>query len=92
MNLEQMIAAMTPEIYASLKQSVEIGKWPNGTSLTQEQRDTCMRAMIAYEHLHDVPQEQRTGYIDRRDRNGVVHGRDPREDEETLKIITATRH
>lgn len=48
MNYERMIETMTPEVYASLKQAVELGKWPNGQRLTPEQRETSLRAVIAY--------------------------------------------
>ncbi len=40
MNIEQMLAVLDPEIVARLKTAVEIGKWPNGVALTQEQRSS----------------------------------------------------
>lgn len=63
MNIEQMLAVLDPEIVQRLKTAVEIGKWANGVALTQEQRATCMQAVLAWEHQH-LPEEQRTGYID----------------------------
>ncbi|TWH64908.1 hypothetical protein LX59_01849 [Azomonas agilis] len=56
------IEQITPEIYESLKQAVELGKWENGNKLTPEQRDLCMQAMIAWENKN-LPEEQRTGYM-----------------------------
>lgn len=64
MNIEQMLSVLNPEIVERLKTAVEIGKWPNGVVLTKEQRETCMQAVIAWE-LKNLPEEQRSGYIDR---------------------------
>lgn len=62
MNIEDLLKNITPDIYQNLKRAVELGKWPTGDRLTQEQRETCMQAVIAYEHLH-LPPEEHTGYI-----------------------------
>ena len=64
MNIEQMLATLTPEIVDRLRTAVEIGKWPNGIALTKEQRQTCMQAVMVWEHKH-LAEEQRSGYIDR---------------------------
>lgn len=64
MNIEQMLAILNPEIVQKLKTAVEIGKWENGIALTKEQRQMSMQAVLAWEHTH-LPEEQRTGYIDR---------------------------
>lgn len=57
-----MIENITPEIYQSLKLAVEIGKWPDGRKLTQEQKELSMEAMIVWEQQH-LPEDQRTGYM-----------------------------
>ncbi|AWL12150.1 uncharacterized protein HMF8227_01677 [Saliniradius amylolyticus] len=49
MNIEQMLKAMTPEVYQRLSQAVETGKWPDGSLLTDEQRETCMQAVMVYQ-------------------------------------------
>lgn len=59
----QMIEQITPEIYRNLKQSVELGKWPNGLALTQEQKENCMQAIIAWE-AKNLPENERTGFMD----------------------------
>lgn len=59
----QMIEKITPEIYQNLKQSVELGKWPNGLALTKEQKENCLQAIIAWE-TKNLPKEQHTGFID----------------------------
>lgn len=64
MNIEQILATLNSEIVERLKTAVEIGKWPNGVALTDAQRQTCLQAVLIWEHEH-VPEQQRTGYIDR---------------------------
>lgn len=86
MNYDALIKAMTPQMHASLKQAVELGKWPNGQPLSSEQRDICLRAVIAYDQKH-LPSEQRTGFIDRTRPDGTQHGSDPLQDD-VIKILT----
>ena len=62
MNYQQLLDSLTPEVYENLKKAVELGKWPDGRVLSQSQRQTCMQAIIAYEHKH-LPADQHTGYI-----------------------------
>ncbi len=64
MKADDLIARMTPAIYQNLRQSLELGKWPNGVTLTQEQRDVTLRALIMYEHKN-VEASQRIGYMPR---------------------------
>ena len=58
----EMIQNITPDIYLNLKQSLEIGKWPDGRRLTEEQKELTMQAMIAWE-IRNLPEEERTGYM-----------------------------
>ncbi len=64
MNFEQLINSMTPEIHGNLKRAIEIGKWPDGAMLTQQQKESCMEAVITYEGKF-LDENQRVGYIDR---------------------------
>lgn len=64
MDFKKLIDNITPEIYQALRRAIEIGKWPNGEPLTQEQREHCMEAVIAWDHQHQ-PEEQRVGFIDK---------------------------
>ncbi|SDR96494.1 hypothetical protein SAMN05216271_0841 [Halopseudomonas sabulinigri] len=57
-----MLRNITPEVYAALKLAVEIGKWSDGRKLTQEQKELCLQAMIAWEQ-DNLPEEERTGYM-----------------------------
>lgn len=64
MNLEQLLQQITPEVYENLKRAVEIGKWADGRPVTDEQRELCMQAVLAYD-LKYLPEEERVGFIDR---------------------------
>ncbi len=86
MTFDKMIETMSPEVYQSLRRAVELGKWPNGQRLTQEQRETSLRAVIAYEHKQGVSEEQRVGFIDRTRPDGTQHGSDPLQPQ-VLKIL-----
>jgi uncharacterized protein YeaC (DUF1315 family) len=61
MDLPQLLESITPQICESLKRAVELGKWPDGRALTDEQKALCMQAIIAYDQRK--PAEQRTGYV-----------------------------
>ncbi len=61
-NNEALLNALDPEIIERFKRAIETGKWPDGRALTDEQRKTCMQAVILYEHAN-VPEDQRTGYV-----------------------------
>ena len=54
MDAEQLINAITPEAYERLLYAVETGKWPEGTPLSQEQRDSCMQAVMLYQSKHNT--------------------------------------
>jgi uncharacterized protein YeaC (DUF1315 family) len=64
-DFKQAITQMDATTYQALRTAVELGKWPDGRALTQDQRNVCLQAVIAYEQQHNVPVEERTGYIDR---------------------------
>ncbi len=69
MNFQQLINSITPEIYENLKRGLELGKWSDGTPLTQEQKEHAMAAVIAYGQQFLMP-EQRVGYIDAGEKEG----------------------
>ncbi len=54
MDANQLVAAITPEAYERLLFAVETGKWPEGTILTQEQRDSCMQAVMLYQSKNNI--------------------------------------
>lgn len=49
MNVDALVNTMTPEVYQSLLQSVETGKWLDGNPLTEEQKETCIQAVMLYQ-------------------------------------------
>ncbi len=69
MDYQKLIDTMSPEIYRSLLQALEIGRWPDGRTLSAEQREHTMHAVIAWGEKH-LPQEERIGYIDKGSKAG----------------------
>ena len=63
-NFERLLQSVTPELHKQLRQAIELGRWPNGDRLTEEQKENSLQLVIAWEARH-LPEEQRTGYIDR---------------------------
>lgn len=57
-----LIQRITPETYKTLKLAMEVGKWGDGTKMTQEQKELTMQAMILWEQ-NNLPEEERTGYM-----------------------------
>lgn len=49
MDVKTLAAGITPELYERLRTAVEIGKWPDGTVLTDEQRANSMQLVMAYQ-------------------------------------------
>lgn len=62
MQLNDFLSAMTPGIYQNLKQSLELGRWPSGDRLTDEEREAGLQAIIAWEYEH-LPENERVGYM-----------------------------
>lgn len=62
MDKQTILASLTPEIVERFRSAIEISKWPDGRPLTPEQRETCMQAVMIWEHEH-LPPTERTGFI-----------------------------
>ena len=60
MNAEQLLNAITPEVYDRLVYAVETGRWPEGTPLSQEQRDSCMQAVMLFQSKHNTEAQHMT--------------------------------
>ncbi|MDG2046315.1 MAG: DUF1315 family protein [Halioglobus sp.] len=69
MDYSQLITKMSPEIYQSLVRSVELGKWPDGASMTPQQRENAMQAIIAWGESH-LSEQDRVGYIEKKEKVG----------------------
>lgn len=66
MLFDETVSSLKPEMIVEFKRSLEIGKWPDGRSMNQEQKELCLEVIMMYEEFHDIPVEERVGYIDRR--------------------------
>lgn len=86
MTFEQLLASMTPEIHATMKQAVELGKWPDGRKLSTDEKQTCLQAVIAYDAQH-LPEQERVGYIDRSGKSSPCGS-----DQQTLNLQSANKH
>lgn len=86
MTLEQLIKALTPEIYQNLRTAIELGRWPDGRKLEAEQRELCMEAVIYYEQLHDLPANMRVGYMEDACKSEGKHDHD--DDHDDVQILT----
>ena len=64
MDKQAILSALTPEIVEKFRQAISLGKWEDGRKLTEEQRQTCMQAVMVWEHEF-LGVEERTGYIHR---------------------------
>lgn len=64
MTVEELIKAMTPDMYRNMKSALELSRWPDGRKMDKEQKPLCMEALIRYENIADLPAEQRIGYME----------------------------
>ncbi|GDY27409.1 MULTISPECIES: YeaC family protein [unclassified Agarivorans] len=53
MDVEKLLAAMSPDIYQNMLSAVETGRWPDGNKLTDEQRDHTQQMVILYQAKHN---------------------------------------
>lgn len=72
MTYEELIERLDPNVYQNLRQSIELGKWPDGRKLTPQQREISLEAVIYYENLHGIPEQERVGYLDRGAKAGTA--------------------
>ncbi|NMH58606.1 YeaC family protein [Alteromonas ponticola] len=49
MNIEALLSAMTPQVFERIQEAVETGKWGDGSRLTEQQRESCMQAVMLYQ-------------------------------------------
>ncbi|MFY9179202.1 MAG: DUF1315 family protein [Venatoribacter sp.] len=64
MEFEQFVKNLTPEVYFNLRSAVELGYFPDGRPVTKEMRQNCIQAIIYYEDVHNIPAEERVGYME----------------------------
>ncbi|MFT7559688.1 MAG: hypothetical protein ACI93R_001601 [Flavobacteriales bacterium] len=61
-NIETVLEQLNPELIERFKTAIELGKWPDGNPLTEQQKSTCMQSIIWYEHKH-LPASERSGFV-----------------------------
>ncbi len=50
--INELVQSMSREVRDNLATAVEIGKWPDGVALTQEQRENAMQAVMLWDSQH----------------------------------------
>lgn len=53
MELDEMIASLTPEVYQRLVTAVETGKWADGVALTPEQKENSLQLVLLWQARHN---------------------------------------
>ncbi len=69
-DFRQEAARLSPAVYQQFIQAIATGKWPDGRTLAEEQREIITEAIILYEHAN-LPPEQYTGHIPDRCRSAA---------------------
>ena len=65
------VRQMDRKIYEQLVNSLATGRWPDGRTLTADQRAHAMQAVITWGEMH-LPPEERVGFIDKGAKVGEV--------------------
>lgn len=65
MSFAKVAQNLSKATYGRLRESLQLGKWPDGRSLSREQQEICMAAVITYEAANNVPESERIGYLNR---------------------------
>jgi uncharacterized protein YeaC (DUF1315 family) len=59
-NIQQLVEAMTPQIYENLRTAVEIGKWSDGNLLSEEQKSNSLQAVLMNQAKVEQSEEHMT--------------------------------
>ena len=60
MEVNELISMVTPEIYQRISTAVELGKWPDGVALTDEQKEHCMQIVLLLQAKNNHTPEHMT--------------------------------
>lgn len=63
--VNELVESLTPSMVNDLKQAIELGKFPDGRVVSNEQKELMIEATILYDALK-LPEEERTGFIHRK--------------------------
>lgn len=66
MSFQDTASKLSPDIISRMREAVALGRWPDGKALNDEQRQTTLEAVMAWEAVH-LPPEDRIGYLPTRD-------------------------
>ena len=58
------ITQMSRDVYERLLDAISVGRWPDGSKLTEAQRSHALQAVIAWGELH-LPHNERIGYVEK---------------------------
>ena len=61
-SLTTLFSYINEKLYQELKTAIELGRWPSGNVLSENQKQISLQAIIHYESRH-LPDEQHTAYI-----------------------------
>jgi len=59
-SVEDLLEEITPAVFESLKTAIELGKWEDGSRLSEAQLEQSMQMIILYEMKH-IPESERIG-------------------------------
>ena len=60
MSIEKLVNTITPEIYERLKYGAATGKWPDGTPLSNAQKEQTVQLVMMYQAKIEKSNEQFT--------------------------------
>ncbi|WP_312177406.1 MULTISPECIES: YeaC family protein [Pseudescherichia] len=60
MEINELVASMTPEVYQRLATAVETGKWPDGVALTPEQKENSIQLVMLWQARHNTDAQHMT--------------------------------
>ena len=63
--VNELVESLTPSMVGDLKQAIELGKFPDGKVVSNEQKELMIEATILYD-AQKLPEEDRTGFIHRK--------------------------
>ena len=66
---QEMVSAVPREVYERMVEALAVGHWPDGSTLSPEQKKQTMEAVILWGQLH-LPENERVGYIDKGSKAG----------------------
>ncbi len=87
MKFEDAAEAIPKEIYEKFKLAIELGKWPDGRTLSREQKELCLQAVMLYEVKHGLEESSRTGYVDTTKKTSPCGPKDDKDDESPVRIL-----